>query len=79
MRGLSLRLPNSVYRHLKEIAAQEGVSINQFISTAVAEKISAIVTEDYRAERASRADRAEFKKILDAVPNRVPLAGDELP
>ena len=78
MSALSLRLPNSVHRHIKEIAAQEGVSINQFISSAVSEKISAITTENYLAHRASRADRAEFKKILDAVPNRIPLPGDEL-
>jgi hypothetical protein len=78
MSTLSLRLPNSVHRHIKEIAAQEGVSINQFISSAVAEKISAIATEDYLAQRARRADRAEFKKILNAVPNRATLSGDEL-
>ena len=41
MSALSLRLPNSIHRHIKEIAIQEGVSINQFISTAVSEKISA--------------------------------------
>jgi len=78
MSALSLRLPNSIHRHIKEIAAQEGVSINQFISSAVSEKISAITTENYLVERANRADRAEFKKILDRVPNRVPLPGDEL-
>ncbi len=78
MSALSLRLPNSVHRHIKEIAAQEGVSINQFISSAVSEKISAITTENYLAARAQRADRVEFKKILDAVPNRAPLPGDEL-
>lgn len=78
MSTLSLRLPDSVHRHIKEIAAQEGVSINQFISSAVAEKISAIMTENYLAERAERADREAFKEILDNVPDRAPLPGDEL-
>ncbi len=78
MSSLSLRLPNSIHRHIKEIASQEGVSINQFISTAVAEKISAISTENYLAQRANRANRKAFKKILDNVPNRTPLTGDEL-
>ena len=78
MSALSLRLPNSIHRHIKEIAAQEGVSINQFISSAVSEKISAISTKNYLVQRANRANRKEFKKILDKVPNRTPLAGDEL-
>ena len=78
MSTLSLRLPSSVHRHIKEIAQKEGVSINQFISSAVSEKISAIMTEDYLQQRAKRADKSEFKKILDQVPQRTPLPGDEL-
>ena len=64
MSALSLRLPNSVHRHIKEIAQQEGVSINQFISSAISEKISAIMTEEYLEKRAKRANRQEFKNIL---------------
>ena len=78
MSALSLRLPNSIHRHIKEIATKEGVSINQFISSAVSEKISALMTEDFLKERAKRADRKEFKKILDKVPARPPIKGDEL-
>ena len=78
MSALSLRLPSSIHRHIKEIAQKEGVSINQFISAAVSEKISAIMTEEYLEKRAKRADISEFKRVLDAVPNREPLPGDEL-
>jgi uncharacterized protein (DUF1778 family) len=78
MSALSLRLPNSIHRHIKEIAQQEGVSINQFISSAVAEKISAIMTEDYLQTRAARAERSDLKTILDNIPHRKPLPGDEL-
>ena len=78
MSALSLRLPNSIHRHIKDIAQQEGVSINQFISSAVAEKISAIMTEDYLMKRANRANKAEFTRILDQTPHRTPLQGDEL-
>lgn len=78
MSVLSLRLPNSIHRHIKEIASQEGVSINQFISSAVAEKISAISTENYLTQKAKRADREEFTKILNNVPERTPVEGDEL-
>ena len=78
MSALTLRLPNSIHRHIKEIARQEGVSINQFISSAVAEKISAIMTENYLETRAKRAKRAELTSILDNVPQRKPIPGDEL-
>ena len=78
MSVLSLRLPNSIHRHIKEIASQEGVSINQFISSAVSEKISAISTEDYLVQRANKANRDEFTDILNNVPKRTPVIGDEL-
>ena len=78
MSALSLRLPDSVHRHIRAIAQKEGVSINQFISSAVSEKISAIMTEEYLEQRARRAERKEFSGVLDQVPDRPPLAGDEL-
>lgn len=78
MSTLSLRLPNSIHRHIKKISADEGVSINQFIASAVSEKISAITTEDYLKQRAKKADRAAFSAILDKVPERAPLPGDEI-
>jgi hypothetical protein len=64
--------------HIKEIARKEGVSINQFISSAVSEKISAILTEEYLETRAKRADRQSFRRILNGVPSRPSLSGDEI-
>lgn len=78
MSTLSLRLPNSIHRQIKDIANKEGVSINQFISSAVSEKISAINTEEYILDRASRANKKDFEKILKKVPKRKPLPGDEI-
>jgi len=78
MSALSLRLPDSIHRHIREIAKKEGVSINQFISSAVSEKISALLTEDYLKSRAKKARKKDFKSILDKVPDREPLSGDEL-
>ena len=78
MSALSLRLPESIHRHIREIARREGVSINQFISSAVSEKVSALMTEDYLKSRARRARKGEFKKILAKVPNRKPIPGDEM-
>lgn len=78
MGALSLRLPESIHRHIREIAKVEGVSINQLISSAIAEKISAIMTEEYLARRAKRADVNKMKAILDNVADREPILGDEL-
>ena len=78
MSALSLRLPDLIHKHIKEIASKEGVSINQFISSAVAEKISAIMTEEYLQRRAKRAKKEDFRKILDKAPDRKPLHGDEI-
>jgi uncharacterized protein (DUF1778 family) len=78
MGALSLRLPESIHRHIREIAKQEGVSINQFISSAVTEKVTAVMTEAYVLARAKRADFSEAETILDKVREREPLPGDEL-
>ena len=78
MSALSLRLPESIHRHIKEFAEKEGVSINLFISSAVSEKISALMTEDYLKNKAKRAKKEDFKKILVKVPSRKPLPEDKL-
>jgi len=76
MTTLNLLLPNSIQRHLQEMADRDGVPIAQFVTSAVAEKISALTAEDYLRTRAGRADPAKFRAILDKVPQRTPLAGD---
>ena len=78
MSALNLRLPDSIHRHIGEIAREDGVSINTFIACAVAEKISAITTEDYIAARAKQARKGAFKRVLDRIPEREPLPGDGL-
>ena len=57
MNTLSLRLPESLYRRLSEVAEQEGVSINQLVSSAVAEKMSALLTEEYLSASAKQGGR----------------------
>lgn len=78
MSTLSLSLPDSLYRRIKEFSEKEGVSINQFISSAVAEKMSAFATEDYLKQRASRGSAKKMKEILAKVPDREPLPEDIL-
>jgi HicB family len=67
MSTLSLRLPESLHKQLKAVAERDGVSINQFIATAVAEKLSALVTAEYLEERAARGDRVRFDRVLAKV------------
>jgi predicted DNA-binding ribbon-helix-helix protein len=85
MGALSLRLPESIHRHIRDIAKAEGVSINQLISSAIAEKISAIMekisaimTEEYLQKRADRANTKDMEAVLNKVADRKPLKGDEL-
>jgi len=78
MGALSLRLPESIHRHIRDIAKAEGVSINQLISSAITEKISAIMTEEYLQKRAKRASIKDMEAVLNKVSNRAPLEGDEL-
>ncbi len=78
MSTLSLRLPESLHRQIRELAQREGVSINQFLATAAAEKISALTTEEYLKDRAGRGRRSKFKSVLRKVPRRPPVEGDEL-
>ena len=78
MGALSLRLPESIHRHIRDIAKAEGVSINQLISSAITEKISAIMTEEYLQKKANRANIKDMEAVLNKVSKRVPLKGDEL-
>jgi len=60
MSRLSVQLPNSLHTHLQELAKREGISIEQFVSTAVAEKMAALMTEAYLAERAKQGSRVKY-------------------
>ena len=77
MSTLSLRLPNSLHQKLKELAAREGISINQILTTAAAEKIAALATEEYLLERGKRGRKTKFRKVLDRVPAGTPVTGDQ--
>jgi hypothetical protein len=78
MSTLSLRLPESLHKRVRDLAQQEGISINQFISTAVAEKLAALMTVEYLEQRAKQGSREKFRAVLAKVPNVLPDPGDEL-
>lgn len=79
MSTLSIQLPDSLYKSLQSLAEQDGVSLDQFIALAVAEKISALTTEGYLQERANRGDRAKYEAVLAKVADVEPELHDQLP
>jgi hypothetical protein len=77
--NVALRLQESLLEEARRVAASEGVALNQLINVAVAEKLSALRTEDYFRERAGRANISKAKRLLKrAGKNKPPVAGDEL-
>ena len=74
MSKISIHLPDSLHQMAKTIAAENHVSMNQFIASAVAEKVSALTTENYLKERAERASvekfRAALASVLDGEPEK---------
>jgi predicted transcriptional regulator len=78
MSTISLRLPESLHKKVRELAKAEDVSINQLISTALAEKMSALMTVDYLQERAARGDRSRFERAMGKVADVEPDDADRL-
>ena len=78
MTALTIRLPNSLHKEIKQLAKIEGVSINQFLTLAAAEKISTLRTVDYLRAEASKGSREDFEAFLAAVPDVEPMADDAL-
>lgn len=72
MTTISLRLPDSWHAQVKELAKQDGVSINQYITLALAEKISALTAENYLAMRAQRGSKAKFRAAMSKVAKATP-------
>jgi Arc/MetJ-type ribon-helix-helix transcriptional regulator len=67
MTAMTIRLPDSLHKEIKRLAQTEGVSINQFLTLAAAEKISALRTVDYLRKEAAKGSRADFEAFLTAV------------
>jgi predicted transcriptional regulator len=78
MSAISIRLPDSLHKKVRELAKKDNVSINQMITIAVAEKLSAIETEDYLDKRAKKGSKEKFLKVLKKVPNNEPEIMDRI-
>lgn len=69
MTALTVRLPNSVHAKIRELAARDEISVNQFIASAAAEKLASILTLDYLRQEAANSQRQDFERYLRAVPD----------
>jgi hypothetical protein len=76
MSTISLRLPDSLHNTVRKLAEKDSTSINQFITIALAEKVSALMTEDYLESRAKRGSRDKFDNALSKVSSVDPLDFD---
>lgn len=76
--ALTIRLPKSLHKEIKQLAQAEGISINHFMALAAAEKASALRTIEYLRAEARLADRADFEAFLAAVPDDEPSLEDAI-
>jgi hypothetical protein len=76
---VNVQIPDSLHKSLSDLASRDGILIDQFISTAIAEKLSALMTENYLGERAKRGNRGKYETILAKVPDVKPEAYDRIP
>ena len=74
-----LRLPRSLKDAVERLSREDRTSINQFVATAVAEKVSALQTAKYFADRRARADFKALDKIMKRRGGKTPRKGDEIP
>ena len=77
MGTLSIRLPDSLHEAVKKLSKTDRISINQFIASAVTEKITAFETEEYLSRRAEHGDKEKFLAVLSKVPGAQPDPEDE--
>jgi len=75
---LTIQMPEGLARQLQECAAREGVTLDQLLSSAAAEKLSALMTVEHLRQRTRGAKREDFVAFLDASPDVSPMEGDEL-
>jgi hypothetical protein len=78
MSTISLRLPDSLHESVRNLAKEDNISINQFVATALAEKMSALITEKYLSERAEKGSKKKFKAALSKVKDIEPNTSDKL-
>lgn len=79
MSTLSIQLLDSIHHHAERLARDEGVSVNQLVSSALAEKLSALDADRYLSERAKRGEKVDIDRILAKIPATDPEPHDRIP
>ena len=78
MSTLNVTLPDSLRRRAATLAAEDGVSLDQFVATALAEKLAVLDADTYIRDRAARGSREQFERVLAKVPDVEPEDRDRL-
>jgi hypothetical protein len=79
MSTLTIQLPDSIRAEAELLSQRDGITLDQFLATAAAEKVSALKTVDFLREEGKRGNAEDWDFVLSRVPPRPPLPGDELP
>jgi hypothetical protein len=79
MSTLTIQLPDLLHSKIRELAEADGISVEQFLTTAAAEKMAALLTQDYLRREGALGSRVDFQRVLSKVPDVPPEPYDELP
>ncbi len=79
MSTVQVQIPDSLHKSLRQLAERDGISIDQFIATSIAEKMAALLTSEYLDARATTGSRAAYDAVLAKVPELEPEPYDKLP
>ncbi len=77
MSSLNISIPDSLYQNLQEVIANDHISIEEFINSAIAEKLDTMMTKSYLQERGNRGNRQLYDAILSKVPDLDPADYDQ--
>lgn len=79
MSSMNIELPDSLLKQARELAEKEGVPLEQFIASALAEKMAAWKTVEYLKARAARGDHTKFQSAMSRVADGEPEGCDRIP
>jgi len=78
MTQVVIDFPDFLFKGAEALAQKEKISIEQLITSALGEKLAALMTEDYLMQRANRGNRDVFLSVLDQAPDIEPVEEDKL-